>query len=423
MLTFYILIALMVAIALYVVAHPLLKKTDDTPFEPDQVSLSLYQQRRIELQRDREAGVLSDEQSITALAELERTLLDEINVSVTESIPVETAEKRTTEKWTVALVALLLPVLAGTLYYNLGHPELITGLQVASSLQPDDEIHNNASSIEDMVEMLAQRMRDNPEDPKGWVMLGRSYMTLGRFQEAANAYKQLRTLVGDEPNILLMYADALAMANNRSLLGQPEELIMQALELDPDNITGLWLAGRTADEKGQYKTAVDYWLRLLPLLKQDPKSTAEVRQLIKTAQGKLGIPEAEQISLVATENNSPDQLDNAITVNVELDPALVERTSPEDILFIFAQALDGSPMPLAAARKQVKDLPLEVTLDDSMAMLPSQKISGHSIVKISARISKSGSALPQSGDLTATPVQFTVGLSDPVSLVINTLIP
>ena len=423
MLVFYCIIAVMIAISLIVISRALLKNADSPPANSKQVSLDIYQEQLVELQRDRESGVLSEEQLKSVQAELEQSLLDEVNVSINKSNTSKPPSTRKVDYWTVAVVSLLLPIMAGVLYYNLGQPELIINLKDDSSQQVGDEAHKNMPSVEEMADLLAQRLLENPDDAKGWSMLSRTYMAQGRFQDAVNAYKRLHALVGDQPDVLVSYADALSMANNRSLAGEPEKLLLKALSVDPNNIIGLWLAGRMEDEKGQYDRAVDYWQRLLPMLQKDPKSEMEVRQLIKAAQANLGIPETEQIALAITESDSPDLLKNSITVNVELDPGLMETVDREAILFIFAQALNGPPMPLAAVRKQVKDLPLQVKLDDSMAMIPTQKLSSHIIVKVSARISKSGGALPQSGDLMATPVQFTMGLSDPVSLVIDTRIP
>jgi cytochrome c-type biogenesis protein CcmH len=202
-------------------------------------------------------------------------------------------------------------------------------------------------------------------------------------------------LVGDEPAVMLRYADALAMAQGGKIAGEPFEFIKRALELKPDDTTGLWLAGLGYEEQGQYEQAVQHWRKLETLMQNDPASQNEVRNLIARAEQKLG-----RTVMVETAPAKPAAASSvALKVTVSLDAALQDKVSAEDTVFIFARAMEGPPMPLAAVRKQVRDLPLTVTLDDSMAMMPQMKLSNFNEVKIGARISKSGAPRPESGDL------------------------
>lgn len=253
------------------------------------------------------------------------------------------------------------------------------------------------------------------------MMLVNSYMTLGRPGEALGAIERLYQITGDQPAVLVRYADVLATANGGRLSGKPAELIQKALSLDPDNGTGLWLAGMVANETGDYATAIQYWQRLLPQLENDQKSLQEVKQLISRAQNQPGNKDQEASALTAAE--TVNTANKTITVNVSLSSDIVRDTEPEDTLFIFAKAVNGPPMPLAVVRKKVKDLPLEVILDDSLSMIPSMKLSNFDKILVSARISTSGNATPQSGDYISEASIITSGQIEPVSIIINQQLP
>ena len=317
------------------------------------------------------------------------------------------------------IIILLLPVISIPVYYQLGRPELINGMAVNAQQNPGE--HGDIQ-IDEMVARLAQKMEQDPDDAEGWRMLARSYMAIGRFTDAVKAVEQLYRLTGDEPAVLLQYADALAMANNSSMAGRPEELVQKALELDPDNLTGLWLAGMAAGERRDFNTAIDYWERILPRLK-DEEDIASVTGMINSARSMLG-----QETITASESTPAPVSDTpaapapdgpAINVKVTLDPGLAGQVSGDHTLFVFAQETAGPPMPIAVVRKQAADLPLEITLHDSDAMIPTRRLSGFEQVKIGARISRTGNAIAQQGDLAAEPVIVNTGMKDTVSLSID----
>jgi cytochrome c-type biogenesis protein CcmH len=246
----------------------------------------------------------------------------------------------------------------------------------------------------------------------------------------------LHKLVGDQAEILVAYADALAMVQEGKLAGKPAELLRRALELQPNQPQGLWLAGMAEDQQGNYQDAINYWHRLEPLLNEDPESLQEVRQLIARAEQRGGLPaktaegtkdQIPSLSSASASDSATISVESstakAITINVDLDPDLKEATAHDDSLFVFAQAVEGPPMPLAVVRKQVKDLPLVVTLDDSMAMMPAMSLSKFSEVKIGARISKTGNAMPQSGDLYGEVSPVAVDDKEPVQITIGERVP
>ena len=255
-------------------------------------------------------------------------------------------------------------------------------------------------------------------------MLGRSYMSMSMYKEAVDALEKTNELVPNNSVILLRYADALTMLNNGRISGKPFDLIKKALSIKPDEPTGLWLAGMGYEEQGQYQKAISYWNLLLPLLK-DPQSISEVQAMISRTKTKAGMDTAGSgaTGLPLTNSTVDKTSVTSISVNIRLDEKFRKNVSAEDTVFIFARAANGPPMPLAAVRKQVKDLPLSVVLDDSMAMMPNMKLSSFEKVEVIARISKSGMATSQSGDLQSLTVSATAGQKEQVKLTINSTVP
>jgi len=382
-----------------------------------EVALGLYKDRLAELERDKQAGVLTSENYALLKLELDRTLLNEVE---TESSIVAANTGQSRDWWAVAIIGLLLPAIAIPLYIKLGQPQLITHQQPMAQQHVTGE---GLPSVEEMVNILAERMQENPEDPEGWLMLGKSYVALGRFSEAVDAFKNLYELLGDEPDVLVQYADAIAMAKDGTLVGKPDELIQKALLIDPQNRNGLWLAGMASYEKKDYSQAIAYWQSLLPQLANEADMSAQIESLIKQAQNQLVVDGGAATRVVINESDTNAQIISHIKVKVSLMPELLAEVAPGDSLFIFAQAPAGSAMPIAVVRKQVKDLPLEITLDNSMAIMPTRKLSDFKSVKIGARISKTGNATPQSGDLETEKIQVDVGQSEQVLLSIDRKLP
>jgi cytochrome c-type biogenesis protein CcmH len=297
------------------------------------------------------------------------------------------------------------------------------------------------AQIAAMVEKLAQRMKERPDDAQGWVMLARSYTVLERYADAVPAYAAAVKLVGDDASLLADYADVLGMTNGRILGTDAMQLIERALKADANNLKALSLAGSAAFTGKDYATAVRYWERLVevapaesPFLPDVRSGIAEARELGKLGQAPAGATSgatgkatatlaaapaptpapapATQVAQAAPKAPAADAPPAAagpatVSGTITLSKSLAAQASPNDTVFIFARAAEGPRMPLAIVRKQVKDLPFEFKLDDSHAMAPAFKLSSFPKVVVGARISKSGEAMPQKGDLT--------GLSAPVA--------
>ena len=211
---------------------------------------------------------------------------------------------------------------------------------------------------------------------------------LGRFSEAADAYARAAVKAPRDAQLLVDFADALAMARGQSLQGEPEKLVLRALEIDPGNLKALALAGTAQYERKDFKGAANTWRRMLPLV---PPGSEDARAI----QGNID----EALALAGSAPAPTAKAGPALRGEVRLDAKLKGQASPDDTVFIFARAAEGPPMPLAVLRKRVRDLPVTFALDDSMAMAPQARLSGFPRVVVSARVSKSGQAAPQPGDL------------------------
>lgn len=268
--------------------------------------------------------------------------------------------------------------------------------------------------IEGLVQQLAERMRNEPGNAEGWLMLGRSYAVLGQFPPAIEAYRHVLTLEPKNAQALADLADALAVTSNGRFEGEPAQLVQQALAAEPDNLKALMLAGTVAFENKDYAAAVRHWekaVRVGPpgsdLVRQARDNVAEARQL-------AGLPPP------AVEAAPPAAA--SIRGRVELAPALAAKAGPDDTVFVFARPAEGSRMPLAILKKRVRDLPFEFVLDDSLAMSPQARLSQAGRVVVGARVSHSGQAMPQPGDLEAVSAPMAPGASG-VKLVIAEVVP
>jgi cytochrome c-type biogenesis protein CcmH len=263
--------------------------------------------------------------------------------------------------------------------------------------------------IEGMVTKLAERLKDKPDDAEGWAMLARSYTALGRHADALPAYQKVVALRPKDAQALADLADGLAVANNRTLDGEPERLIMQAVKLDPRNVKALELAGTVAFNRNDFKTASDYWQKAVDASEPGSEFARQLQVAAGEARQRAGL-EPAATDAPATAGAAPAAAGGArISGRVSLAKALQGKVAPGDTVFIFARATAGPKMPLAILRKQAGDLPMTFTLDDSLAMSPAATLSSVREVIVGARISKSGNAIAQPGDLQVLSAPVAVG--------------
>ncbi len=335
------------------------------------------------------AGALPQDRYDEARAPLERRLLE--LVMAAQHAPAHAPRGL----WLGVSAAVVVIAVAG--YAWTGSPVLLLNAETPrSSPHTSGDVAPHATDNQQMaamVDRLAERLQAEPGNAEGWAMLARSYTVLGRHADAVQAYAKASALVPADAELLADYADALAVLNKGQLAGEPMKLVERALKADARNVKALALAGTHAYDRKDYKGAVRYWQQLVDNGTPDHELVKQMAPALAQARAQAGLPEA-------TARPAAPALDRSVSGTVTLSAALARQAKPEDTVFILARDAAGSSrMPLAILRKQVRDLPLRYTLDDSLAMSPAATLSAAREVIVEARVSKSGEARPQPGDL------------------------
>ena len=415
MLWFFIIVLLVLAVAYLLL--PLFRTPDEIVDGRMQQNILIVREQMAELETSFEKAEVDSEQYSARRSELEQALLLDVGAEAIQDGSKQTADgqkkQASTTSWLSAgFLTLAVPASAVALYMYLGTPNAVE----LAKVPPKPEVPMTADGkpdVEKLVTNLHNKMRENPDNAQGWYMLGRSYMLMQRYDGAIEAYENLYRLQPEEPDVMLMLADALSIKEQGKMAGRPETLINAALEKAPNNTTGLWLSGMALEQKGRLHEALVRWQVLRPLLNGQEGEQVQLDVLISRVEKKI-----------AAANNEVDkggeQSSAQITVNVELDEKFRTQVLPEDSVFIYAKAQSGPPMPLAAKRIMFKDLPVSITLDDTMAMMPQMKLSMFPLVIVGARVSKSGNAISQDGDLYAEQQQVSHG--DEITLTIDSVL-
>ena len=316
---------------------------------------------------------------------------------------------------TLAVGALLVALVAGAWQAWLhraspsdGGTRAPTAQSTAASQPMHGTLALSDAQLENMVTQSRKRISEAPKDAAAWAMLAHSYDMLGKFAESSKAYATLVTLMPKDAQVLADYADALAVTNGRTFAGEPTALVNKALEIDPRNIKALTLAGSAAFERQDFTEAIVRWQAARDLA-ADPKFAAEIDSSIATARAAAkGLPAPAPASR-AVGANALAAASAVVTGHLTLADALQSSAPPDATVFVFARPVDGSRMPVAILRRHVRDLPLDFTLDDSMAMVPEARLSKVAMVVVGARISKRGDVAPQAGDMQGLTAPVSVG--------------
>lgn len=411
----------MLLVAIVFIAVPLWRRSaSNNDVLRDAANLGILRDQSQELEVDLRNGLLTQEAYEQGKSELQARLLEEVKTS---GQPVKKTP-RNPAKVLAIVMAVLLPLFTVPVYMKLGNTKAMLSPQEQSAAAGDGIIRT-----EEGLQELASELQDNPDNANGWFMLARSYIEMKRYEEGAKAYEELVKLVPDEAQLWANYADVYAMAHGRTLQS-PEvaKMLEQALALDPNNITALALTGSVGMERGDYVMALSNWQKLYGFLQPGSRDAQQFKVSIQRARDLLAAqPGGKQKLAKLPFEEAPQQAAAnpaaAVTGKVTLSKALTGKASPDDTVFILARAAQGPPMPLAVFRKQVKDLPMEFTLDDSMAMRPEMKLSGFDQVVVVARVSKSGQGgRAQPGDLEGKSAAIKPGTKG-LNIVIDSVVP
>jgi len=426
-LTFWLIASAMTVLVLGLLLWPLLTRTAAAATGEQEKTLSVYRQQFAELEQDRTNGLLTAEQYQLARRELERRLLEE--TGATETTPT-TARRQVNSRQVALALAIIIPTVSGLLYWKLGNPLAMTHPTVPSLSAQGSSANDHQSSdgLDSLVERLKQKMERNPNDGVGWALLARSYVATERYSDAVPIYEKAMKLIPDDAQLLADYADALGVVHGRKLEGKPEVLIQQALKIDPRNVKALMLAGTVAFDRKNYARAAKYWDQARANLPADTEPEVTQALTAGIAEARSLLDGSQQTRTAYAEPAPPAKptgqtgQSRAIRGKVTVAPSLAAKGSSTDTLFVFAREMSGPPMPVAIVRATRKDLPFTFRLDDSTSPMPSRKLSDVGTVVIVARLSKSGVATPQSGDLQGMSQPVKPG-TDGITVVIDREIP
>jgi len=424
MLGFWAIVAIFIAITFAFLLPPLLRTRDTSGIVARKdLTVTVYQDQFAELENDLKNEVISQDQYDQAKVDLEKNLLEDIG-KADQADEIEKAKSSPLgNKIAAGIIIACVPIFSVTLYNAWGGG--------AAALDPESvpqEVKNeqHKDDIEGMLNSLIARLKEDPTDGEGWYMLGKTYQFLKKYPEAVDAFERSLPLGGSQnADVLASYADAIAMAANRNLTDKAINVLKQAIQIDPNHVKSLWLVGTAAYQEKNYPEALEYWERLVKVLPPGSDEANQITANIGEVRSLMGMPPMANVSAApatVSTTTSPAISNARIQGTVSLGGAVASQASPEDTVFVFARAASGPRMPLAIVRKQVKDIPFDFTLDDSLAMNPSMKLSSVPKVVVGARVSKTGNAIPQPGDLEVMSSALDVSGSAPLNLVINEVI-
>jgi cytochrome c-type biogenesis protein CcmH len=402
-------------------------------------NLAVFRSQKHEIEEEFARRVIGAAERDAAIAELSQRLLDEVSGDGGQTSKPAAASR----SWLLmAALAVLIPSVAIVIYAVLGSPKALdpanrmtAGPAPAQAHPEGAEPQISDKQILAMVDTLAQKMRENPSDPKGWVLLARSQGALGRYPAAIEAFEQAARLLPNDAQLFADYADTMVLAQDGRFDGKPLTLIRQTLKLDPNNMKGLALAGTAELRLGNRDASIKHWEKLKSLVAPNSDDMRQVDAILaEIRSGKAPVePATQPVQAVAPPQASQaaptvvakSAAGKSITGSVTLAPELASKLAATDTLFVFARAKEGPRMPLAVWRIPVPkagEFPKAFELTDGMAMAPGLNLSAFADVVIEARVSKSGNAQLQPGDLSGTSDAVKPGAAN-VSVTISRVAP
>ena len=355
-----------------------------------QMNAAIYREELDKLELERASGSINGADYEITHAEMRQRLFQDTNEEDDRSV-------MGSSKMTVIGLCLFITVLSAGFYFSLGDATRIAEKNTQQPMTQD--------GVEKMVAQFAAKMEQDPTNLQGWVMLARSYRILGRNEEAAKAYERAGNFIDSDPQLLADYADVLASNANGSFAGKPLKLINQALKLDPNNLMALWLSGTASYASGNYKAAVQTWEKLAQQLPPGTEDARSIEASIADARAKGGLSSKASVNT------------KGISGKIEIAADIKSKVRSSDIVMVIARK-PGERMPVAVLRTSVSEFPMSFSLTDALAMNPSAPLSQLSEASIEVRISKTGMAMPESGDLISAPQTVKVGANN-IRLVID----
>ena len=387
----FVLIALGIALCVAVVFLWVLlrERKPVTQASQAKANAKVYRDQILDLDREHDSGHISDQEWQQSRDELSLRLLED-----TSAVDDPAAKTEKPAIWTAVVLAVALPLGSMGMYMWVGQPEALNPLALKTPDQVDPK------DLTKMAQTLAEKLKDKPDNLQGWVMLGRTYRTLENFDAALRAYDSALKLSADD-DLKLERIEVIAMQRQGQFEGEPWNVIREVLQRDPQHFGALLTAGSASYAEGKFADALKYWEQARKPLDANNPDLQGLESAIATVRERLGMPPAKAAPAAASGLN--------VTGQVNLSASLKSKASPNDVVFIYATPANGDRMPLAIFKTTVSQLPFNFTLDDSTAMAPDRKLSAAGEVMVKVRVTKSGNAMPQSGDLSGSLGPVKVG--------------
>ena len=387
----FVLIALGIALCVAVVFLWVLLRERKPVTQASQANANakVYRDQILDLDREHDSGHISDQEWQQSRDELSLRLLED-----TSAVDDPAAKTEKPAIWTAVVLAVALPLGSMGMYMWVGQPEALNPLALKTPDQVDPK------DLTKMAQTLAEKLQDKPDNLQGWVMLGRTYRTLENFDAALRAYDSALKLSADD-DLKLERIEVIAMQRQGQFEGEPWNVIREVLQRDPQHFGALLTAGSASYAEGKFADALKYWEQARKPLDANNPDLQGLESAIATVRERLGMPPAKAAPAAAS--------GLSVTGQVNLSASLKSKASPNDVVFIYATPANGDRMPLAIFKTTVSQLPFNFTLDDSTAMAPDRKLSAAGEVMVKVRVTKSGNAMPQSGDLSGSLGPVKVG--------------
>lgn len=447
--TFWVLMILMLLIAIGVLVYPLLKARQNTALAYKDSNLKINDEKIKELDIDLEEGRIDQHYYKAARDELDRELLIDIPAESKETAAEHYTNVAKRHPALALTISVFIPMLAMLLYLDLGMHNASEESFVASQQQAvsGQQQADEQPSVEEMTKQLEAKIEKDGGSVQEWIMLGRAHKYMGANEQAARAFAV--ALEQDENNAQLMLelAEVLALNNERVFSEDSRALVLKAYDLEPNNANVLWFAGVAEFQQGNHHKAIDHLTQLLPMAGGEEEVMKSIVAIVAKSRQALiaageDMPELEQILGIkgmmaeaqaaeaaamrpaADDSTVVDTASGArIQVSVDVSDQVKQKFDANDIVFVYAKAKQGPRMPLAAERITMAALPTTIVLDDSMAMVEGMNLSAFDELVISARVTKTGSAIAQSGDFIGQ-VDVKGKKADTIlNIVIDTVVP
>ncbi len=390
MILFFISSAVLVIVTLMLLLPVFFRNAESAEPSRTAINVDIAKSQARELQQRLESGEISREDFTDEKTRLETGLARDIENE-------ELSAGNSKGQWLLWPIAASIPIAAGALYLNLGTLEAFDPDAYVAAPVTTQQSQPQAPDMQVIVERIQQQLEEQPDDARGWFMLGRAHLTLGEYTQAEVALRKALELNESNVDVRIRLADAIALTQDGRLTGEPTELLISALEMQPNHPQGLWLYGLALNQNGEPAEAITVWQRLLAQLGNDPQAASEVEQLIADANAQL--PMEERVSVSSATTTADVTAGAGLSVVVDVQANMADDLPADTPVFIYAKAANGPPMPLAVVKRSLRELPITLTLTDEQAMMDSMKLSAFDEVIVGARISKTGDPIAQSGDL------------------------